>query len=241
MKREQDGKGPKKASKRPYLSSMVNTLQDAEYWRTDLLKEISKSVMQIQNETLGEHKIRDLNDRINKLFREKWHWNNRIKELGGPDYREGGIVAGEDGAIRAPGGYYYFGAAKNLPGVKELLTPQQKDTNKRTRKDLYQGIDTDYYGFRDDEDGLLERLEAETSKKVREEMIADWNRQAIEKYGSLDKAPVPKKRKLNDNSSVPSDDDLLKSHVELPSAEDIEKTLLQRRKEELMKRYVGND
>jgi hypothetical protein len=38
-------------------------------------------------ETLEEHKVRDLNDKINKLFREKWHWNNRIKELGGPDYR----------------------------------------------------------------------------------------------------------------------------------------------------------
>lgn len=40
-----------------------------------------------------------------------------------------------------------------------------KDTGKRTRKDLYQGIDADYYGFRDDEDGLLAKLEEEASKK----------------------------------------------------------------------------
>jgi hypothetical protein len=52
MKREQDGKGPKKAKKRPYLSSMVNTLGEAEHWRTDLLKEISKNVMIIQNGSL---------------------------------------------------------------------------------------------------------------------------------------------------------------------------------------------
>jgi len=38
-----------KDRKRPYLASMVNTLTEAEYWRTNLLKEISKNVMEIQN------------------------------------------------------------------------------------------------------------------------------------------------------------------------------------------------
>ena len=38
---------------------------------------------------LGEFKLRDLNDEINKLIREKRHWEDRIKELGGPDYRVG--------------------------------------------------------------------------------------------------------------------------------------------------------
>lgn len=36
---------------------------------------------------LGEFRIRDLNDEINKLLREKGHWEYRIKELGGPNYR----------------------------------------------------------------------------------------------------------------------------------------------------------
>ena len=31
-------------------------------------------------------RIRDLNDVINKLVREKGHWERRIRELGGPDY-----------------------------------------------------------------------------------------------------------------------------------------------------------
>ena len=35
---------------------------------------------------LGEFRIRDMNDEINKLLREKGHWEVRIKELGGPDY-----------------------------------------------------------------------------------------------------------------------------------------------------------
>ena len=36
---------------------------------------------------LGEFKIRDLNDEINKLLREKLAWEERILEIGGPDYK----------------------------------------------------------------------------------------------------------------------------------------------------------
>ena len=36
---------------------------------------------------LGEFKLRDLNDEINKLLREKGHWEDQILTLGGPDYR----------------------------------------------------------------------------------------------------------------------------------------------------------
>jgi len=37
----------------------------------------------IQNEGLDEHRVRDLNDAINKLTREKGHWERQIKKLGG--------------------------------------------------------------------------------------------------------------------------------------------------------------
>jgi pre-mRNA-splicing factor ISY1 len=37
---------------------------------------------------LGEYKIRDLNDEINKLLREKAHWEDRVKELGGTDFKK---------------------------------------------------------------------------------------------------------------------------------------------------------
>lgn len=36
--------------------------------------------------SLGEYKLRDLNDDINKLLREKKHWDEHIKNLGGPDF-----------------------------------------------------------------------------------------------------------------------------------------------------------
>ena len=44
----------------------------------------------IQNAGLGEFRSRDLNDQINKLLREKKHWENRIRELGGRSYSSRG-------------------------------------------------------------------------------------------------------------------------------------------------------
>lgn len=55
-----------------------------------IIREIAKKVAQIQNAGLGEFRIRDLNDEINKLLREKRHWEVQIKELGGPDYSRTG-------------------------------------------------------------------------------------------------------------------------------------------------------
>ncbi len=36
---------------------------------------------------LGEFKIRDLNDEINKLLKEKSNWEDQILALQGPDYK----------------------------------------------------------------------------------------------------------------------------------------------------------
>lgn len=55
-------------------------------WRREVIGEISKKVAQIQNAGLGEFKLRDLNDEINKLLREKRHWEIQINELGGPNF-----------------------------------------------------------------------------------------------------------------------------------------------------------
>ena len=69
--------------KRPHLASQCEHRADAERYRQQIIREISDKVAKIQNEGLGEHAIRDLNDGINKLIREKYHWNRRIKELVG--------------------------------------------------------------------------------------------------------------------------------------------------------------
>jgi pre-mRNA-splicing factor ISY1 len=88
----------KPKEKRPYLASECRDLADADKWRNQILREIGRKVMDIQNPGLGEHRIRDLNDEINKLIREKGHWEARILELGGPNYAKiAPKVVGEDG------------------------------------------------------------------------------------------------------------------------------------------------
>lgn len=41
---------------------------------------------------------------------------------------------------------------------------------------MFKRIDADYYGYRDDEDGILVRLEAEAEKAAREAAIREWER-----------------------------------------------------------------
>jgi pre-mRNA-splicing factor ISY1 len=102
-------RGPKE--KRPYLASLCETLPEAERWRNQILGEVAKNVSMIQNTSLGEFKIRDMNDHINKLLREKRHWERRIVELGGPNYfavsrrlvDESGAAPGGEGAAAGGG------------------------------------------------------------------------------------------------------------------------------------------
>jgi pre-mRNA-splicing factor ISY1 len=61
--------------------SECRDLTDAERWRSEILREIGAKVAEIQNEGLDEHRLRDLNDEINKLLHERGHWERRIVEL----------------------------------------------------------------------------------------------------------------------------------------------------------------
>jgi len=232
LKKEEAGfNRPKK--RRPHLVELCDNLAEGEKWRIQVLKEISKYVLLIQNESLEEHRVRELNDRINKLIREKTHWQRRIKELGGPDYfalsPEDEYVNSHYAPIKAPGGYYYFGSAKKLPGVPELLKPEalSPEEIKRTRYDLYKGIDGDYYGLRDDEDDLLEKKEKEVEEEERKKLIEDWYKTQKEKGEMLDTS----------FEQYPIEQDNL-YYVPVPTIEEIEAILLERRKSDLLNKYV---
>jgi pre-mRNA-splicing factor ISY1 len=114
----------KERGKRPDDPTECNNLGDSEFYRSAIVREVVKKVSEIQNAQLGEFRIRDLNDEINLLLKDKRKWEDRIRELGGPDYAletssisKGAITTGtgEDDT------YLYFGEAKNLPQVKKLF------------------------------------------------------------------------------------------------------------------------
>ena len=52
--KQAEAKGPK--AKRPYLASECTDLVEADKWRSTIIREIGKKVMEIQNEGLGEHR-----------------------------------------------------------------------------------------------------------------------------------------------------------------------------------------
>lgn len=119
---------------------------------------------------LTDYEIRDLNDEINKLLREKNHWENQIIALGGANYKRGGIRTSDDGGQSVPGsrGYKYFGRAKDLPGVKELLgsasaaqDAAEAEERKASKYRRFLNQPPAYLGDEDEDDGVLLREEEE--------------------------------------------------------------------------------
>ncbi|GAA6041270.1 hypothetical protein JCM8097_001307 [Rhodosporidiobolus ruineniae] len=162
-----------RTDRRPRVAATCKDLRQCERWRGEILREISRKVSKIQDAGLTDYEIRDLNDQINKLLREKFHWENQIIALGGANYkRAAGTTTDADGR-EVPGqrGYKYFGRAKELPGVRELFATAVKEQKeiesyKTVKVTMFDNAPLEYYGnaAEQGEDGkrlLEEELKAE--------------------------------------------------------------------------------
>ena len=260
----------KKPERRPYLATHCDNVKEAEKWRLQIVREISKKVSQIQNAGLGEFRIRDLNDEINKLLREKRHWEARILELGGNDLRKKSRMLDREGQ-EVPGskGYKYFGAARELPGVRELFENAEPAAPRKSRAELMRDIDAAYYGFRDDEDGLLVPLEVVAETAAIQASLKKWKEKKLKREQEssaeqVEESSKSKKKKLSEDkeseldediTSVPqmSENDRLEeameagkearfvSYINIPSQDDIKQALLRRKKQELLMQYDLED
>uniref|UniRef100_A0A3Q1JEY3 Pre-mRNA-splicing factor ISY1 homolog n=1 Tax=Anabas testudineus TaxID=64144 RepID=A0A3Q1JEY3_ANATE len=231
--------------RRPFLASECSELPKAEKWRRQIISEISKKVAQIQNAGLGEFRIRDLNDEINKLLREKGHW-----ERVGPKMldHEGKEVPGNRG-------YKYFGAARDLPGVRELFEKEPAPAQRKTRAELMKDVDAEYYGYRDEDDGVLLPLETQYEKQALMEAVQKWR---AEKESRLSGEEKQQQEEEDDDESIyavhneqPDDDEGREdqegeeggvsfiAHVPVPSQKEVEEALVRRKKMELLQRYAS--
>ncbi|KAI4593444.1 NineTeen Complex (NTC) component [Pestalotiopsis sp. 9143b] len=213
-------------TRRPKVITEVDSIQSCEKWRGQTLKEISRKVSKIQEPSLSDYQIRDVNDEINKLMREKHMWEVQIRNLGGPNYMRGGGKVYDESGKEIPGGgkgYRYFGRAKELPGVKELFEAAAKSKDKdekplETRNDLKKAVDAKYYGYApDEEDDLL--LEYERLKE--EEAL-----EALKRQGGKGGAPA-------DWEPLPGDSGDGKAW-ELPTPEEVQEELMDRRRKRLL-------
>ncbi|KAF9462243.1 pre-mRNA-splicing factor ISY1 [Collybia nuda] len=182
-----------RSDRRPKMASACKSLRDCERWRGEILREISRKVSKIQDAGLTDYEVRDLNDEINKLMREKRHWENQIVALGGANYRRNVAMLDDDGK-EVPGtkGYKYFGRAKDLPGVRELFQSRKNEEEEENqalafyKKFMNQG--PAYFGDLDENDGKL----LEYERKAEEE---DWEEACSNLRETLDippDQPIPK-------------------------------------------------
>ena len=224
--------------RRPKAVTTVDSIPAAEKWRGQVLKEISRKVSKIQEDALSDYQIRELNDEINKLMREKWVWERRIRDLGGPNYMRGGGAVYDDQGREVPGGgkgYRYFGRARELPGVKEMF--EQAAERAREEREAREGggkmnelkgkiVDAGYYGWnRDEEDGTLLAHEARKEWEARNELLRQVSRN-------------DEPDDMNGWEELPGDSgDGVVWNV--PSADEVEQELLARRKHKMLERFGG--
>ncbi|KAE9421621.1 hypothetical protein Angca_006368, partial [Angiostrongylus cantonensis] len=245
-------------AKRPHDTSLCNNLTDAEshFFLFMVAKEIAKKIALIQNPGLGEFKIRDLNDEINKMIRIKYAWEMRIKDLGGMDYRKMSAreLDKEGREVASNKGYKYFGAAKDLPGVRELFEESKElEQMRKTRAELMKNVDADYYGYLDDDDGLLIPLEQEEEKKAIEQakekdyILLLFANQYLSAFVLIESYEHRYFQDSDDDdidtkeSIVVGEDgkQMTIKHVLVPSQADIEEMIMERKKQELIEKYLS--
>jgi pre-mRNA-splicing factor ISY1 len=192
----------------PPVIEDCNSLKECGRWRQTVMKDIGDKVAEIQNAGLGDFKIRALNDEINKLLNHKRLWEKRIRELGGPDYTKNEIrFLGMDGSeLPGSGGYLYFGAAKDLPGVRELFYERPPAAPEKRRPGASGELDENYYGGSDVPVEVL-RKTGEWETTQRREAVRRW---AHENSQHLSRV-YPNWRNLSDDQLITTIRDWLAS------------------------------
>lgn len=226
------GKTPTERRRRPFLASDCEDLHDAEKFRLDIVREISRKVTQIQNAGLGEYRIRDLNDQINKLLREKRHWEYRIAELGGTVAKAAQPSDFEGKEVPGSRGYRYFGAAKDLPGVRELFAHSTLPPPRKTRAELMVNLDASYYGYGDEDDGVIVPLEAEEEKKARAAL-------GFTQDVNMDSETEASTNDADDGADFVGPRRFVSYVPNVPSLTEVQEELLARRKLQLLQQYTS--
>lgn len=210
----------------PLVPATCESLPAALYARKELLKDVSRKISRIHDDSLDEAAIRTLNDDINRQLRKKHEWDKRVFELGHIE-RDKALRWGDE-MLPEPGnvhGYLYFGRAKELPGVQELLNPRREVATRLPPRILamQQNADSEYFGI-----STVEIEEARASEEAAAEAklcminapLADWVTGlpvVLPAYSFAD-LPTPK-------------------DISIPTFTEVEAHLIERRRRELLRRY----
>lgn len=236
-------------SLRPKYVQSEKSLPQAEKWRSTIMTEISVKLTRISDSSTSDFVLRELNDSLNKLFKEKRAWEYHIKSLGGVDYisydkdfKNAG-VAGEhtDESGKKIQGYRYFGRAKNLPDVKILLESKAKSNNITETKNPK--LPPLYYGY-----GIDTILSSDSKKRI----VKNSGKSKIDYI----EYPVPPKdellkfeqkreqeilQEIDDNSKVDLQFEFQDFEKVIPPNDVVYRWIVDKKKQELMKRLGLED
>ncbi|GMM29809.1 hypothetical protein DAMA08_025540 [Martiniozyma asiatica (nom. inval.)] len=98
----------------------ITLVADAINHRQSTLSDINNAIQRLHDPTVFDDELRSLNEKANRLVRERRAWEFKIKELGGPDY-----------LTQNRNRYRYFGRAVELPEAKEELGRQRETSKQR--------------------------------------------------------------------------------------------------------------
>lgn len=203
----------------------------AEQNRRDALKEIHRKIGRIQDKELELAVVRTLNDEINEAIERIKVWDERIRELGGlsrrsqrriEEFEAASVADDSTSELLQFEGKYYFGRARELPEVQDFLKNRQETDRdslelqklRKQRAEMYAQVDHIYYGLLGEEqEKILLAEEAEAFEKDKDDIV--------------------------DSSEMNSADMLaLKEGLNVPTQEQVQEYLVERRKAELLKKYT---
>jgi hypothetical protein len=202
----------------------------AEQNRRDNLKEIHRKIGRIQDKELELVVVRTLNDEINEAIEKIRIWDERIRELGGltkrsqrriEEFEAAAVGSDEQTELLQFEGKFYFGRARELPEVQDFLKHRQEIDResleltkmRKQRNEMYAQVDHIYYGLiNEEQEKLLKAEEDEIFVEVSQ----------LEELEALNEVDLL----------------ALREGLNIPTQEQVQEYLVERRKAELLKRYT---
>ena len=195
---------------RPRNVQRVKSLPQAEKWRSIILGEISSKLTEINDPSVNNLRIQELNDDLNKLVKDKRTWEYRIKELGGNDYLRSKDITSTG---LCSDGIWYFGRAKLLVDEKNVDLNTTTNTTK-----------------------VEQRLKGKPLKQELSIMTSRRKRLDDQYYGKMETKEL---LEYEQNRSKELAIARTKPHfslLDLPTNEQVKKWLVDKKREQLMKR-----
>lgn len=191
--------------RRPKRVASVRNLKDALEWRGQVAKEISDKLTRIYDPSLNDWQVEDLNDQLNNLIKERNRWDWHIQK------GLGGAKPRKTGTINGTliAGKRYFGRALELPEVQKVLKEQEE--SKKSNQELVntrlipKDYNDDYYGTMQDASELRK-------------YESSWTPVLRRHYGKKDTGC-----------------DTLKGDIDIPDLKEMERWLVERKKQKLLK------